>query len=69
LLSTNRKTVNVAPGFVLAYEWSKVQAEHLDQTGQLAKDIARKINEGFQIMSAVPAFIKPALLAEKLNRL
>ncbi|MBS1939738.1 MAG: hypothetical protein JST38_02535 [Bacteroidetes bacterium] len=69
LLSTNRKTVNVAPGFVLAYEWSKVQAEHLDQTGQLAKDIARKISEGLQIMSAVPDFLKPALLAEKPNRL
>lgn len=63
LLSTNRKTVNVAPGFVLAYEWSKVQAEQLDQTGQLAKDIARKIREGFQIMNVTPLFIKSKLLA------
>lgn len=63
LFSTNRKTVNVAPGFVLAYEWSKDQAEQLDQVGQLAKDIARKIKDGFQIMGVDPTFIKSNLLA------
>jgi len=62
LLSTNRKTVNVAPGFVLAYEWSKDQAEQLDQVGQLAKDIARKICDGFRIMGAEPSFVKPNLI-------
>jgi hypothetical protein len=62
LLSTNRKTVNVAPGFVLAYVWSKDQAEQLDQLGQLAKDIARKICDGFRIMGEEPSFVKPTLL-------
>lgn len=62
LFSTNRKTVNVGPGFVLAYNWSKEQAEQLDQMGQLSKDIARKIRDGFQIIGVQPSFIKSKLL-------
>jgi hypothetical protein len=63
LNSTNHKHVNVAPGFVLAYVWSKTQAEGLDQAGQLVKDIAQKIQDGFQLIDVEPSFIKGELLS------
>lgn len=63
LLDTNRKTANVAPGLVLAYVWSKEQAEQLDQAGRLTKDIASKIRDGMQLINAEPDFLKAQFLA------